>query len=390
MRLKTFSLGLCLAIGLPVTALAQACGGDFGAWRSAMVEEARTAGVGQKGLNALAGARTNSKVISRDRSQGVFTLDFLTFSQRLISQNRMDNGRRNLQRYASTFDRARSEYGVSPEVITSFWAFETDYGAVQGDFNTLNALATLAHDCRRPELFRPQLLALAKLIDADIVPANVTGAWAGEIGQIQVLPEDYLTKGRDGDGDGKINMKTSAEDAIMTAANFLSSLGWQPNQPWLQEVTVPGDKAWEDIGLGRDLPISEWASRGVQPRTGTLPAGQQASLLLPMGRKGPAFLAYPNFNVLLEWNQSLTYVTTAAYFATRLGGAQRYNAGSGHDGLNGDQMKALQRKLQARGYDVGKVDGILGAGTRAAVRAEQLRLGLPADSWPTPALLNAL
>ncbi|MEO1749671.1 MAG: peptidoglycan-binding protein, partial [Pseudomonadota bacterium] len=104
----------------------------------------------------------------------------------------------------------------------------------------------------------------------------------------------------------------------------------------------------------------------------------------------PIFLAYPNFNVLLEWNQSLTYVTTAAYFATRLGGAQRYNAGSGHDGLNGDQMKALQRKLQARGYDVGKVDGILGAGTRAAVRAEQLRLGLPADSWPTPALLNAL
>ncbi|MEO1749848.1 MAG: lytic murein transglycosylase, partial [Pseudomonadota bacterium] len=307
MRLKTFSLGLCLAVAMPALAFAQACGGDFGAWRSAMVEEARAAGVGQKGLNALASARTNSKVISRDRSQGVFTLDFLTFSQRLISQNRMDNGRRNLQRYASTFDRARSEYGVSPEVITSFWAFETDYGAVQGDFNTLNALATLAHDCRRPELFRPQLLALAKLIDADIVPANVTGAWAGEIGQIQVLPEDYLTKGRDGDGDGKINMKTSAEDAIMTAANFLSSLGWQPNQPWLQEVTVPSDKAWEDIGLGRDLPISEWASRGVQPRAGALPAGQQASLLLPMGRKGPAFLAYPNFNVLLEWNQSLTY-----------------------------------------------------------------------------------
>ena len=109
MRLRTFGLGLCLAIGLPATGFAQACGGDFGAWRSAMVEEARNIGVGQKGLNALAGARTNSKVISRDRSQGVFTLDFLTFSQRLISQNRMDNGRRNLQRYASTFDRARGE-----------------------------------------------------------------------------------------------------------------------------------------------------------------------------------------------------------------------------------------------------------------------------------------
>ncbi|MEN0000919.1 MAG: lytic murein transglycosylase [Pseudomonadota bacterium] len=390
MHLKSFALALGLTAAVPSTALAAACGGDFASWRADMVEEARAMGIGQTGLNALASARTDSTVIRRDRSQGVFTLDFLTFSQRLISQNRMDNGRRNLQRYASTFERARAEYGVAPEIITSFWAFETDFGAVQGDFVTLNALATLAHDCRRPELFRPQLLALGQLIDDGIVPANITGAWAGEIGQIQVLPEDYLTKGRDGDGDGRVRMKTSAEDAIMTAANFLASLGWQPNQPWLQEVTVPTDKAWEDIGLGRELPVSEWAARGIEPRDGALPTDQRASLLLPMGRKGPAFLAYPNFNVLLEWNQSLTYVITAAYFGTRLAGAPRYLAGSGHDGLNGDQMKALQRKLQALGHDVGDIDGILGAGTRAAVRAEQLRLGLPADSWPTPRLLNAL
>ncbi|MEL6437268.1 MAG: lytic transglycosylase domain-containing protein [Pseudomonadota bacterium] len=214
-----------MTLVLPMTAFAQACGGDFAVWRDGMVSEANASGVGQVGLNALSRANTDAKVIQRDRSQGVFTLDFLTFSQRLISQNRFDNGQRNLQRHASSFDRARSEFGVSPEIITAFWAFETDYGAVQGDFNTLNALATLAHDCRRPELFRPQLLALAKLIDAGIVPADVTGAWAGEIGQIQVLPEDYLTKGRDGDGDGQIRMKTSAPDAILTAANFLSSLG---------------------------------------------------------------------------------------------------------------------------------------------------------------------
>lgn len=371
-------------------AFAQACGGDFATWRAGLVTQAQSAGVGQRGLDALASARTDPSVIQRDRSQGVFTLDFLTFSQRLISQNRMDNGRENLRKYAAVFERVRDQYGVPGEIITAFWAFETDYGAVQGDFNTLNALATLAHDCRRPELFRPQLIALGKLIDQGIVPRDVTGAWAGEIGQIQVLPEDYLTKGRDGDGDGQIRMKTSAPDAIMTAGNFLSSLGWQANQPWLIEVNIPEEKQWQDVGLGRELPISEWISRGVSARAGTLDPNQRASLLLPMGRKGPAFLAYPNFNVLLEWNQSLTYVTTAAYFATRLAGAQRYNAGSGHDGLNGDQMKQLQQKLAARGHDVGNIDGILGAGTRAAVREEQLRLGLPADSWPTPQLLNAL
>ncbi|MEM1377956.1 MAG: lytic murein transglycosylase [Pseudomonadota bacterium] len=390
MGLKQFGLAIAVSAALPATAFAQACGRDFATWRAGMVDEARAAGVGQTGLNALASARTDSKVLQRDRSQGVFTLDFLTFSQRLISSNRMENGRRNLQRYRSTFDRVVADYGVSPEVITAFWAFETDYGAVQGDFLTLNALATLAHDCRRPELFRPQLLALAKLIDADVLPPDIRGAWAGEIGQIQVLPEDYLKKGVDGDGDGRIRMKTSAEDAIMTAGNFLSSLGWQANQPWMIEVTVPNDKAWQDIGLGVELPVSEWISRGIKERHGSLDPNQRASLLMPMGKKGPAFLAFPNFRILLEWNQSLTYVTTVAYFANRIGGAPRYNAGSGHNGLSGDQMKELQRRLQARGYDVGDVDGILGAGTRAAVRAEQLRLGLPADSWPTPELLRAL
>ena len=115
-----------------------------------------------------------------------------------------------------------------------------------------------------------------------------------------------------------------------------------------------------------------------------------ASIIIPQGRQGPAFLAYPNFNVYFKWNQSFTYVLTAAYFATRLDGAPVYNAGNPETGLNSDQMKALQRKLQDRGHDVGKIDGILGAGTRAAVRAEQTRLGLPVDAWPTAELLNRL
>ncbi|MEM9852924.1 MAG: peptidoglycan-binding protein, partial [Pseudomonadota bacterium] len=119
-------------------------------------------------------------------------------------------------------------------------------------------------------------------------------------------------------------------------------------------------------------------------------AALDASLLVPQGRGGPAFLAYPNFSVFFEWNQSFVYVATAAYFATRLEGAPIFNAGNPAPGLAGEDMKALQRKLEARGHDVGDIDGILGRGTRAAVQAEQERLGLPADAWPTAALLKAL
>ncbi|MEM8579196.1 MAG: peptidoglycan-binding protein, partial [Pseudomonadota bacterium] len=142
-------------------------------------------------------------------------------------------------------------------------------------------------------------------------------------------------------------------------------------------------------GLGTVKPAAAWQALGVAPRAGRL-ADLPASLILPQGHKGPAFLAYPNFNVYFEWNQSFTYVLTAAYFATRLGGAQVYDAGQPDAGLDSDQMKALQCKLAAKGYDVGGIDGILGAGTRAAVQAEQARLGLPADAWPTPALLSKL
>lgn len=375
---------------MTANAYAQSCGGDFSAWRAQMVEQAKSEGVSGAGLEALKNARIDQSILQKDRAQGVFTLDFIEFSRRLISQNRIDNGRKNLNKYASIFERARQEYGVAPEIITSFWAFETDYGAIQGDDLTVNAVTTLAHDCRRPELFRPQLIALAKLIDQGIVPADVTGAWAGEIGQIQVLPADYLTKGRDGDGDGRVELKASAPDAIMTAANFLSKLGWQANQPWLQEVSVPDEMEWYDAGLHKRLPVSEWKARGVNAREGSLPENLEASLVLPMGRKGPAFLAYPNFTILLEWNQSLTYVLTAAYFGNRLGGAQIYNAGSNHGGLSADQVKSLQSKLTAAGYDVGKIDGIIGAGTRAAVREIQQKNGLPADAWPTEILFNYL
>jgi hypothetical protein len=159
----------------------------------------------------------------------------------------------------------------------------------------------------------------------------------------------------------------------------------------LQEITVPDNLDWSQTGLNHKSSVREWAARGVTPRAGSLgPSNLQASVLLPMGRDGPAFLAYPNFEVYFEWNKSFVYVTTAAYFATRLGGAPVYDAGNPTPALSGQEMQQLQTKLTARGHDVGGIDGILGAMTRAAVQAEQVRLGLPADAWPTRDLLNRL
>jgi peptidoglycan hydrolase-like protein with peptidoglycan-binding domain len=168
-------------------------------------------------------------------------------------------------------------------------------------------------------------------------------------------------------------------------------LGWRANEPWLQEIVVPENLDWAQTGLNHKASVRDWAARGVRARQGNLgPSNLQASILLPMGRDGPAFIAYPNFEVYFDWNKSFVYVTTAAYFATRLGGAAVYDAGNPTLALSGGQMQQLQQKLTQRGHDVGGIDGILGAMTRAAVQAEQVRLGLPADAWPTLDLLNRL
>jgi lytic murein transglycosylase len=389
LKAGVFALGLSTG-----GATAQQCGGDFGQFVQGLRAEAAQRGYSQQTIDGFfRHADYYQRAIDADRRQGIFTVPFTEFARRLISQNRIDNGRRNAQRYAAVFDEIERRFGVSRGILLAFWAFETDYGAFQGDYNTLDSIVTLAYDCRRPELFRPEVFgALELYTQGDFDPATTQGAWAGEIGMVQMLPEDIVRHGIDGDGDGHVYLQTSAPDALMSGANILSSLGWRPREPWLVEVTVPETLDWYDTGIHTTRRVSQWAADGVRARTGGgLPMqGTQASVVLPEGRNGPAFLAYPNFNVLFEWNQSFTYVLTAAYFATRLEGAPVFDAGNPDPGLSGNEMRELQRRLAARGHDVGGIDGILGAGTRMAVREEQRRLGLPADAWPTRALLNAL
>ncbi len=386
-------IALCFALIGATPALAATCGGSFSAFVGGLKQEAMARGHSKTTVDRFfKGVAQDPKVLKADRAQGVFQRPFVDFSRRLISKNRIDRGRSNARKYAAIFDRIERDYGVSRGVLLAFWAFETDYGAFQGDFNIRNALVTLAHDCRRPELFRPQALAAVDLFArGGMDPARTTGAWAGEIGMVQMLPRDILENGVDGDGDGRVDLKGSAPDALMSGGRMLAHLGWRAGEPWLQEITVPAGFDWAQSGLEVQRSVGDWTAMGVRARSGNLAANAlPASVIAPQGHKGPVFLAYPNFRVYFEWNQSFVYVMTAAYFATRLEGAPVYDARDAGAALSGGQMKELQRRLAGRGHDVGKVDGILGARTRAAVRKEQARLGQVVDGWPTPALLSAL
>jgi len=379
---------------ITATASADGCNSEpFSSWIKGVKQEAAAQGISKRSIRELNGLTYNPKVIAMDRRQGVFAQTFLKFAGRMASKYRMSHGKKYMKQYADLFSQLESEYGVPAAVITAFWALETDFGANTGNFDTLRSLATLAHDCRRPELFRPQLISALKIIDMGYLSKEqMKGAWAGELGQTQFLPTDYLTHGLDADGDGRINLLTSKPDVLASTAKHLAHYGWRRGEPWLEEVKVPAKLDWEQANLNNMLPRSTWVNWGIKKRSGKLPAdGLEASLLLPMGKDGPAFLAYQNFRIYTEWNKSLVYATTAAYLGTRLNGAPPVSKGRGTiDALSLAETKQLQNILKSKGYDVGKVDGVIGANTRASVRKEQKRLGMAADGYPTKQLLRKL
>ncbi|WP_427024021.1 lytic murein transglycosylase [Aureimonas ureilytica] len=394
--LKPLALASILALAGVGTAAAQGapCGGDWNAFLQGVRAEALAKGLSQAGVDrALAHVRQDEKVLARDRGQAVFQQEWLRFQGRMVNKDRLARGKANIQKYASTFRDVEAKTGVPGPVIASFWGLETDYGAVLGDFDTLSALATLAHDCRRPEIFRPHLIGAIELVDRGyLTPDQMKGAWAGELGQTQILPEDYIAFGTDQDGNGQINLLTDVPDVLMTTGKFIQSMGWRKGEPWLEAIRMPADFPYDRAALVNKEPRSEFAKLGVTKSDGSPLErdGMMASIILPQGKGGPAFLAFPNFDIYLQWNNSLTYSLTAAYFGTRLAGDPEVAIGNPQPGLDGEKMKQLQQRLVSLGYDVGKVDGILGANTRAAVASEQRKHGMAPDGWPTDELLAKL
>ncbi len=392
------SITLACFFAATSSALAATCGNTasgFDAFKKQQIKEAQAQGMSGAAVSLLKASKYDAKVIKKDRAQTVFSQSFLEFQARMVTKYRISQGAVLIEKNKTVFDAVQAQYGVPPAVITAFWALETDFGANTGDFPTIQSLATLAWDCRRPEKFRPQLMAALGLVtQGDLRADELVGAMHGEIGQTQFMAYDYNESAVDFDGDGRRDLRESIPDVIASTANLLRKHGWQPGQPWLQEVKITRDLPWDQADIAIQHPRAQWAKWGVKAANGKAIKADRlpASLLLPMGKDGPAFLAYENFTIsYLKWNESLVYSTTAAYLATRIAGAGPVSNGrAAVQPLSYQEIVELQQILAGKGYDVGKIDGKVGKGTRAAVKAEQMRLGLPADSYPTPDLVAAL
>ena len=398
--LKWAAIALATVLGavLAGPALAASChnSGSYEQWLAQFKKDAAAQGISQKVIAAAAPSMTfDAAIIRRDHGQSVFQQTFLQFSDRMVGGGRIPNGLAKIKQHAATFAAVEKKYGVPAPVLTAFWGLESDFGANFGDYKILSAIATLAYDCRRPDFFRTQLFDALRIIErGDQTVDSMIGDWAGEFGGLQFTASDYIKNAVDSDGDGRRDLIHSIPDTLASGANFLVSLGWQRGQPWLQEVHVPANLPWQEADLTIQHPRSQWVAWGVKPAYGALPSDNlPASMILPMGRHGPAFLAYPNFKAFLGWNSAYVYSTTVAYFATRLDGAPAMSRTGAATvvALSSQQMMELQRLLIKQGYEgVGEVDGKFGAGTRAATKKAQMKLGLPADSYPTAELIERL
>ena len=370
--------------------------GDFQAWLTALRAEATAQGISPQTLDqALSGVEPVARIIELDRRQPEFTQTFWRYLDQRISDQRIERGRAMLAEHQALFREVAERYGVQPRFLAAFWGLESNYGSYTGDYPVIDALVTLAYDRRRGDFFRTQLLDALKILDqGHIAQDRMMGSWAGAMGHVQFIPSTFRHYAVDQDGDGRRDIWESLPDALGSAANFLSQIGWDPNKSWGREVRLPAGFVWELAGLDQRKKLAEWQALGVRRIDGRdLPAVDlDASLVAPGGHKGPAFLVYQNFRVILNWNRSVTYAIAVGHLADRLSGAGPLETERPADErpLSRPEVEELQARLLAEGFDPGLPDGIVGGQTRAALRAYQRRAGLPPDGFPSFEVLQKL
>ena len=309
-----------------------------------------------------------------------------------LSDARIARGQALLEEHSELFNRIYLEYGIQPHYLVSFWALESNFGDYTGGFSVLNALATLAYDPRRSTFFRNELLTALKIVDAGHISVeNMSGSWAGAMGQCQFMPSTFDRYAVDGDNDGRIDIWNSLPDIFASAANFLSESGWQPDERWGREVTIPANFDFTQSGTTIRKTVTEWNAMGVRRADGS-PLGSSAiegSIILPAGATGPVFLTYNNFRTTMVWNRSTFYAISVGHLADRFIGGEPIQHWPDTDerALSRDEVIELQELLNSMGIDVGAPDGILGSRTRAAVRTFQEESGLPTDGYASFDLL---
>ena len=387
------------AVSIPITPLpAKPTSGDpkF----DAFLEQARITAQGQ-GItaatfdSATAGLRPIASIAAMNANQPEFSKPVWAYLDSAVSARRVKDAQLMLARYGDVLARIEAASGVPKEILVAVWGMETDYGADNGSMNIFAALATLAYDGPRADYARPEFFAALKIYqDQHYALSQMTASWAGAFGQTQFTPTTFLKYAADGDGDGQIDLWRSAPDALASAARLLADQGWQKGQPWGFEVKLPANFAYEDADTDTQKPLSEWRARGVKTADGAaLPGGaDSAAIYLPAGAHGPAFLLFPNFSVILKYNNAASYALAVALLADRMAGGDgvKHAWPRGERALSRNERISFQADLNKAGFDSGTPDGVLGRKTRSALRQYQKARGLVADGFPTAAMLDGL
>ena len=368
----------------------------FEAWLEAFKQDARRAGISESTLtDAFEGVEPIERVIELDRRQPEFTQTFWRYMNRAVTPGRVERGRKLLAKHRRLLRRIERRFGVQPHFLVAFWGLETNFGSLLGSQPVIGALATLAYDDRRSAFFRSELLAALKIVEAGHKrPSDMKGSWAGAMGQLQFMPSTFVAHAVDGDGDGRVDIWDSYPDSFASAANYLRNLDWRGKERWGREVRLPKDFDYALADLAVEKPVSKWQALGVRRANGrALPRSKMTgSIILPAGADGPAFLVYQNFRAILQWNRSVLYALAVGYLSDRVAGLGqlRTRPPAEEQRLRREEVEEMQRLLLALGFDPGEPDGIAGSRTRSAVRAYQLEAKLPADGYPTVALLKGL
>lgn len=370
---------------------------SFGAWLVDFRAEAARKGISPATLDAaLIGLKPIPRVIELDRRQPEFTWTFREYMTKMVNDQRLKKGHRKLAENSKLLNEIGKKYGINPRFLVSFWGLETDFGRLaEGYFPTVAALATLAHDGRRGQFFREQLLAALKIIDqGHISVKRMKGSWAGAMGHFQFIPTTFAAYAQDYDGDGQKDIWGNQADAYASAANFLTQSGWNDDETWGREVKLPKGFDFNLVGMKVKKPLSDWQNLGVRRVNGqNLPiADVKGSIVAPSGAAGPAFLVYGNFRTIMVWNRSIYYALAVGHLADRLANLPALTTlgPKGAKGLTFEEGQDLQRRLTALGFDTGGVDGVVGPMSREAIRNFQRRVGLIPDGHPSSDLLAAV
>jgi lytic murein transglycosylase len=363
----------------------------------ALAAGARARGVPQALIDAeLLGLSPDPEVLGATRNQAEFAKPIWAYLDATITEPTIAEGRRKLAEWAATLDAIERRFGVDRSTLVAFWGVESQYGAVLGDPGVvrpvIRSLATLAcGDQARAGYWRDELIAALQILaQGQGAPERLTGSWAGAMGHTQFMPTVYQAYAVDFDGDGRRDIWTSVPDALAATANYLKAMGWRTGEAWGTEAALPEEFDYALADESTERSLAEWRQRGVTPARSGIDETARATLVVPAGARGPAFLLLPNFSVILRYNTALAYGLTVAHLSDRLRGAPAFTRDwpRADRVLNGAERTELQTQLTQRGYAVGGIDGKIGPKTRAAVRAYPAATGRKPDGYADAALLE--